>query len=106
MTEFNKLVRGRIPQIIEADGKVAVTHVIEDDTTYLHALVEKLGEEWGEFADSLTLINQKEEMADIKEVAKAIVKLLDSVDGVEEIRAKKAEERGDFEQRIFLERTE
>ncbi len=106
MPEFKKVIRDKVPAAIEADGMVAVTRTLNDDVEYLHALVRKIGEEWGEYADAITTEEQTEEKADIREVAIHIVKLLDADPAVVEAGAKKLEERGGFDERIFLERTE
>ena len=39
---YKKLVRDKIPEIIEAEGKVATTKILSK-TEYLEALIEKLG---------------------------------------------------------------
>jgi len=100
--EFNKLVRDKIPEIIKSRGDVPFVH-IATEKEYEDALVAKLGEEIKEFlADP-----SAEEVADILEVLHTICNLKKiSLNNIEEIRKKKVEERGEFEQRIILERTE
>ena len=61
--EHNKLVRDRIPEIIEAEGKECNTRILSDEEMKL-ALKNKLKEEAEEFANSDMSI---EEMADIFE---------------------------------------
>lgn len=65
MTEYNKLVRDKIPEIITAHGETPYVHRIEDDEEYLQALFVKLREEaleleldrnLGELADNLEVI--------------------------------------------------
>lgn len=70
MTEFNKLVRDKIPQIIEENGEVPHFHIIEDDSEYLEALLQKDIEEGIELAQDTNL----EELADKLEVLYAIAK--------------------------------
>ena len=60
---YNKLVRDRIPEIIEADGKVCTTEILPDDR-YLRMLDAKLDEELAEYQESKSL----EELADLLEV--------------------------------------
>lgn len=44
MKQHNKLVRDKIPEIIEKSGKTAVIHIL-GDTDYIKALETKLNEE-------------------------------------------------------------
>ena len=66
---YNKLVRDRIPEIIESDGKLCTTEILPDDR-YLQMLDVKLDEELAEYQESTSL----EELADLLEVMRAVVK--------------------------------
>lgn len=66
---YNKLVRDRIPEIIESDGKRCTTEILPDDR-YLQMLDVKLNEELAEYQESISL----EELADLLEVMRAVVK--------------------------------
>lgn len=100
MTEYNKLVRGKIPEIIRADGGTPIFRIIEDGSEYLQALMLKDVEEGIEFAENPCL----EELADKKEVQIAMAKALGfTPEQVEQARIEKYEKRGGFEDRIFLE---
>jgi len=100
--EFNKLVRDKIPDIISDKGEKVITH-IADDEEYEDALRAKLHEEVKEFLENISV----EEAADVLEVLHAICKLKGvDLNNLEEVRYKKAEERGGFNERIILERTE
>lgn len=102
MKVYNKLVRDRIPEIIEADDKVCKTHVLSNDA-YIAALETKLNEEVAEYQADKNL----EEMVDVLEVLQALcVARGYSLDELEAMRAKKAYERGGFKERIFLEYVE
>jgi len=93
-----KLVRDRIPEIIEKDGKNAVTH-IADDGEYSKELKIKLKEEVDEFLKD----DNEEELMDIVEVVEALSELKGTPFGdLERKRRLKAEERGKFEKRIIL----
>ena len=96
---YHKLVRDRIPEIIEKDGKSCVCSILSEEE-YLTLLDEKLGEELAEYQESKSM----EELADLMEVIRAVaVARGSSPEEVEEIRRRKAEKRGGFEKRILLE---
>ena len=103
MIIYDKLVRDRIPEIIAGKGKQATFHACADDAEYLARLVAKLREEVDEFDRD----RNAEELADILEVVKALcVQLgLDPLE-VEALRIKKEGERGGFEKRLILEKSE
>ena len=67
MTTHNKLVRDKIPQIIEASNKKAVCHILSE-SEYITELEKKLNEEVAEYQQDKNL----EEMADVLEVLYAI----------------------------------
>lgn len=46
--QYNKLVRDRIPEIIEASGKTCVTEILSDEA-YLKMVDAKLDEEFAEY---------------------------------------------------------
>ena len=100
--KFDKLVRDRIPEIVEAQGKKPVTHIAADGE-YEKRLREKLKEEAMEYYAS----GRDEELADVLEVVYAIcdAKKVTKAN-LEEIRAKKAKERGSFSKRIVLDNVE
>ena len=60
MKVYNKLVRDKIPEIIEADGKTCKTKILFDEE-YIAALETKLNEEVAEYQADKNL----EEMADV-----------------------------------------
>ncbi|MFI3141565.1 MAG: nucleoside triphosphate pyrophosphohydrolase [Clostridia bacterium] len=95
----NKLVRDKIPEIIEKHNKTCVFSVLTDDD-YSAALDQKLNEEVAEYQESKEL----EELADILEVVYAITqKQGHTIEELEKIRAEKFASRGGFENKIFLE---
>ena len=105
MPEYNKLVRDKIPDIITADGMIPVSRTLSDGE-YEMALIAKISEEQRELALADTTQQMLEELADLKEVVLALARHISSEADLETVRAQKAEARGGFEQRIFLERTE
>lgn len=99
MKVYNKLVRDKIPEIIEKDGKTCVTHILSDDE-YIASLETKLNEEVAEYQKDKNL----EEMADVLEVLQSICLARGySLEELEAMRKKKADERGGFKEKIFLE---
>ena len=97
-TVHNKLVRDRIPEIIEASGKTCVTEVLPQDA-YIRALDAKLNEELAEYQQSKSL----EELADLLEVMGAVVQARGYTwDDLTRVRKEKRAQRGAFDQRIFL----
>ncbi len=98
---FNKLVRDKIPAIIENNGEVAVTRVL-DDEEYKTELITKLQEEVKEFLES----EETEELADIVEVIYGLLNYKGvSIQEFEKIRLNKVQKRGGFQGKIFLEKT-
>ena len=95
---YHKLVRDRIPEIIEADGKTCVTEILPDEQ-YLEMLDTKLNEELAEYQESRSL----EELADLLEVIRAVAAARGWTWGqLEQIRQEKAAKRGGFEKKILL----
>ena len=96
---YNKLVRDGIPRIIAEGGNRCATRIL-DAPEYLEALDAKLTEELAEYQQSKSL----EELADLLEVMMAVAEAQGhSFAEVEAIRKAKAEKRGGFRERIFLE---
>ena len=97
--QYNKLVRDRIPEIIEASGKRCICSTLSDEE-YLAKLDEKLNEELAEYQESKSM----EELADLLEVMMAVAEARGhSFAEIEALRREKAEKRGGFRQRIWLE---
>lgn len=101
---FNKLVRDNIPSIIDNNGEVAVTRIL-DDEEYKKELYKKLLEEANEVINS-SEEETLEELADVLEILSSIASLNNkSLEDIIEIAKVKREKRGGFEKRLFLERT-
>lgn len=95
---YNKLVRDKIPEIIEKSGKTCTIETLTDEK-YIAMLDAKLTEELEEYQESKSL----EELADLLEVLGAVVKARGHTwDELTTIRKKKRENRGGFEKRILL----
>lgn len=94
----NKLVRDRIPEIIEASGKTCVTKILSNEE-YLNMLDVKLDEELAEYHQDQNI----EELADLLEVIYAVAAARGyTLEQLEEVRANKTEKRGGFQKKIFL----
>lgn len=101
-SQYPKLVRDRIPAIIERQGKIAKTH-IADKEEYIQHLLLKLIEEATELQEASQTDHQKEEIADVWEVLDAIQAALGfSRDDIQKIQINKAEERGGFTDGVIL----
>ena len=96
--KYHKLVRDKIPEIIELSGKTCVTEILSD-ADYLRMVDDKLDEEMAEYHKDQNI----EELADLMEViyAAAIARGY-TLEQLEQVRADKAEKRGAFEKKILL----
>jgi predicted house-cleaning noncanonical NTP pyrophosphatase (MazG superfamily) len=95
---YNKLVRDRIPEMIEAEGKLTTTRVL-DEHEFAERLRAKLDEELAEYDVSGAV----EELVDLVEVIYALASLRNVLPAeLDALREMKRAERGGFERRIFL----
>ncbi len=95
---YNKLVRDKIPDIIERSGKIAITEILSDEQ-YIKMLDKKLIEELDEYQNSKDV----EELADLLEVIFTIVEAKGiHITEFEQIRKEKVDKRGGFKQKILL----
>lgn len=102
MPIYNKLVRDKIPSIIEQAGKSYTSRVL-NDAEYIQALKVKSQEELKEYLEATDNEHALEELADLMEIIKALASYHGSnLEEVERIREKKAEKRGGFAEKIFL----
>lgn len=98
MTLYHKLVRDKIPEIIEAGGETPLTRTLGEEE-YIQHLEAKLDEEVGEYHRDKT----PEELADILEVVLALAEANGcGREELEEIYRKKHTDRGGFAKRIYL----
>ena len=96
--KYWKLIRDRIPEIIQDSGRHCVCSILSD-VEYLTMLDEKLNEELAEYQESKSL----EELADLLEVIRSVaVARGSSFEEVEAIRQDKAAKRGGFKKKILL----
>lgn len=102
MPIHNKLVRDRIPEIIEKAGKKFYTRTL-DEAEYQTELKKKMHEELKEYEEAQNDKEALEELSDLLELIKAATAIHRStLESLETLRQEKAEKRGGFEERIFL----
>ena len=95
---YNKLVRDKVPEIIEASGKICETEILSDEE-YLQMLDKKLDEELAEYHQEQNI----EELADLLEVLYATAKARGySIEELEQVRVEKQKARGGFDKKILL----
>jgi len=96
MQPYTKLVRDRIPEILDAKG-VPYEKRIASSEEYRNELINKLLEEAGEFAKAGDIV----ELADVLEVVEALRTLPEYADVVR-VQEEKREERGGFTERFIV----
>jgi len=99
---YKKLVRDKIPEIIESNGDICKTRILGDDE-FQTELKKKLVEESKEVLDC-SKEKLIDELADILEIVKNLVdnNQLKMKDVEEEMKLKR-KKRGGFNKKIFLE---
>lgn len=98
MPSYDKLVRDRIPEIIESTGRSCDTRIVFGNEFYGY-LDRKLDEEISEFRQERNL----EELADIMEVVYGLAECLGHTEQeLNLLRSSKKEERGGFSRGIVL----
>jgi predicted house-cleaning noncanonical NTP pyrophosphatase (MazG superfamily) len=96
--KYEKLIRDKIPEVIEKSGGICKTHVASE-SEYKELLKVKLVEKCKEYVKG----GSSEELADILEVVYALGKTQHiTADGIEYMRKKKVDARGGFQKRLVL----
>jgi len=102
--DYPKLVRDKIPEIIENnENKKVKTRILEDDREYLDFLFKKIEEEANELANTKNEKHLMEELSDVMEIIDEILKVskLD-LEKIREVQRVKNLERGGFKKRILM----
>lgn len=95
---YHKLVRDKIPQIIEAQGQCCSVRKLSEEE-YLKMVDAKLDEELAEYHKDQNL----EELADLLEVIYAAAEARGYTRAqLEKVRSEKETNRGAFRKRLFL----
>jgi predicted house-cleaning noncanonical NTP pyrophosphatase (MazG superfamily) len=106
MKIYNKLVRDKILEVIEADNKAYKSRILTDKE-YAQELAKKFAEEAQEIIEAGENDDVLGELADIVELVHSKLKLVNkSWEDMEKIRIKKLDSRGGFDKKIFLESVE
>ena len=102
MTTYNKLIRDRIPDMLEKAGTKFHVEVLNQDR-YILELKKKLSEEIIEYQEAADDNMALEELADLLEVIHALAPIHGStINEVEQIRMSKMEEEGSYDGKIYL----
>lgn len=105
-TVYDKLVRDRIPDIIQNDGHLCGVETLEDNQAFRRALREKLIEEATEAANAPDT-DLAAELADLQEVIDALIDAYGlTPQAVRDLQHRRREERGGFRKRLRLVWTE
>ena len=102
MKVYNKLVRDKVPQTMQNEGKVVYYSMLDGDN--LRKMLKiKLIEEARELSKAKTKEEMVNELADIREVLDTIYEVFDIQEiDVDLAKHKKAQERGDFKSGTYL----
>ena len=101
--KYDKLVRDRIPKIIEQNGQIPKTHICKSDEEYWEKLKDKLKEEVDEFLED----SEEGEIIDVLEVIDAIKEFKNFDENkIQELKESKKNKRGGFNKRIILDEVE
>jgi len=98
MIYYDKAIRDKIPEIIQKDGYSCNVKTLSDEE-FLVEIEKKLSEEVKEYQSN----HDVTELADILEVVYRIAQLKGtSKEQLEKLRIKKAQDRGAFDENLFL----
>lgn len=99
--EYNKLVRDKIPNIIENNGETPIIEILTNER-YEEELINKLFEESLEIKESSGL-NRLEELSDLLELIKSLAQLENKeLTDIVRIAEEKSIKRGSFKDKIYL----
>ena len=102
MPVYKKLVRDKIPQIIEASGKSFTMRILTPNE-HVGEIKNKLQEEVLEFQQAVHKKNAVEELADILELVHASLNVYGvSYEELEAVRLHKKDKRGGFADGVYL----
>ncbi|WP_096439510.1 nucleoside triphosphate pyrophosphohydrolase [Alteribacter populi] len=106
MPVYNKLVRDRIPEVIESTGKKA-NFMTLNEADFAQQAKEKLKEEVEEYFNAESDRDSIEELADIMELLHSLAGIHGATpEELEKVRVRKAKNRGAFNKWLFLKEVE
>lgn len=104
---YNKLIRDKIPEIIEKDGATYKTHILDEEDfkiELLKKLIEEAQEVMGAKDDTKELVK---ELGDILEVIDYLIKSFDlDKSEIEKVKSERKNSRGGFDKKLLLEYTD
>lgn len=102
MRTYNKLVRDKIPELIERNGEKCHFKKL-DKRVYIKELRKKFLEELNEYLQAKSDTEAIEELSDVLEVMYALSNIHGKcIKDVEEVRQNKFIERGGFDEMVYL----
>lgn len=100
MPKYMKLVRDKIPEIIERGGQEASIRILSDEE-YVNELLRKLVEEANELLESHGSLDERADVGEVLEALDAAMGWSENV--ILDTRKIKNNERGAFASRLYLE---
>jgi predicted house-cleaning noncanonical NTP pyrophosphatase (MazG superfamily) len=101
--EYPKLIRDKIPKIVEKKGKQVKIKRSTSDEEFFDFLLKKVVEESIELQHSKEHGNTQEEIADVIEIIDTILRLKGwSKEDINTIQKEKREKNGGFEERLIM----
>lgn len=98
-TQYGKLVRDKVPEIIEANGETPVIRILEDREEIDQMLGDKLYEEVGEFLESGTAAEAGDVLAVFRKILERRGVTFEEAEAAEQ---HKRAERGGFDNFVYL----
>jgi predicted house-cleaning noncanonical NTP pyrophosphatase (MazG superfamily) len=102
--KYPKLVRDKIPELINKDGQQATFVFANNDNDFNSFLKKKIIEEANELVVAKNSDEKREEAADLLDIIEAFLKFnkLGDIDYLSSLRDKKSNEKGSFDKRIIM----
>jgi predicted house-cleaning noncanonical NTP pyrophosphatase (MazG superfamily) len=102
MAYYNRLVRDKIPELLEQAGKKGTFRLL-DEKEYASELKKKLSEGVKEYRETECDSDAAEQLSCLLEIIDALISVHKRSPGeLEKIREEKARKYGKFQQRLFL----